>query len=90
MKREFRYLVLKFKDINKYLTREEKETLLALTKKLSKGRDKDGKQQLDCVVVEHDWPEYKPTWAAIAARVDGIPLYKAAIDQDIKYNGYDG
>jgi len=26
---------------------------------------------MKCVVVEHDWPEYEPTWAAIAARVDG-------------------
>lgn len=28
---------------------------------------------IDCVVVERDWPEYEPTWAAIEARVTGQP-----------------
>ncbi|MDD2002491.1 hypothetical protein [Pseudomonas putida] len=28
---------------------------------------------VDCVVVERDWPEYEPTWAAIEARVTGQP-----------------
>lgn len=28
---------------------------------------------VDCVVVERDWPEYEPTWAAIEARVTGKP-----------------
>ncbi len=28
-------------------------------------------QTVDCVVVESDWPEYEPTWAAIQARVVG-------------------
>jgi hypothetical protein len=28
---------------------------------------------VDCLVVEHDWPEYEPTWAAIKARVVGEP-----------------
>lgn len=68
--REFRYLVFKIKDISKYLTIEEKEKFLVITSKISKGRAEDGKMPIDCVVVESDWPEYEPTWAAIEARVN--------------------
>lgn len=32
--------------------------------------------RLDCLVVESDWPEYEPTWAAIEARVTGKPAEK--------------
>lgn len=69
--REFRYLVLKCKDLNKYLTDEERINLLRLTSKVSRGRCNDGKTQLDCVVVESDWPEYEPTWKAIERRMAG-------------------
>ena len=33
---------------------------------------KTGKQ-VDCVVVEADWPEYEPTWDSIRRRVQGEP-----------------
>jgi len=68
--REFRYLVMKFKDVNKYLTDTEKEMLLAITRKIAKGRCDDIKMPLDCVVVESDWPEYEPTWKAIEERLN--------------------
>lgn len=68
-KREDRYLIMKFKDVRKYLTDTEKEILIALTKKITKGRCDDEKDQLDCVVVESDWPEYEPTWRAIEERM---------------------
>lgn len=29
--------------------------------------------QRECLVIESDWPEYEPTWAAIQARVTGQP-----------------
>ncbi len=29
--------------------------------------------QRECLVIESDWPEYEPTWAAIKARVTGQP-----------------
>lgn len=32
--------------------------------------------RLDFLVVESDWPEYEPTWAAIEARVTGKPAEK--------------
>jgi hypothetical protein len=71
-KREFRYLVMKFKDVRKYLTDTEKEILLTLTKKITKGRCDDEKDQLDCVVVESGWPEFEPTWKAIQRRVSVV------------------
>jgi len=67
--REFRYYILKFKDINKYLTIDDKEKLLAIARKIDRGRCDDNKMPLNCVVVEHDWPEYEPTWGAIEARM---------------------
>ena len=50
--------------------------MLYLQKKVNRLRARAGKQQLRCVVVEHDWPEYEPTWAAIERRVDGGPNAK--------------
>ena len=67
-KREYRYLVMKFKDLNKYLSDEDKEILFAIVKKIAKGRANDSKMPIDCVVVEHDWPEYEQTWEAIERR----------------------
>ena len=68
-KREFRYLVLKFKDANEHLSETEKRQLALLAGKVDAGRAEAGKMPLECVVVESDWPEYEPTWAAIEARM---------------------
>jgi len=35
-------------------------------------RERNGKQPLECVVVESDWPEYEPTWEAIKQRMAQI------------------
>jgi hypothetical protein len=72
-KREPRYLVMKFKDIDAYLSPGETETLLALSKKIHCGRHNDGKVPFCSAVVEQDWPEFEPTWAAIEARMAGKP-----------------
>ena len=69
--RENRYLVLKRKDIERSLTPTEQNILLQLTGKIYLDRMEEGRGGLRCVVVESDWPEYKPTWAAIQARVEG-------------------
>lgn len=71
--RELRYLVVKLKDANKYLTPTERDTLERLAAKCSLGRIDDGKRILECVCVESDWPEYGPTWAAIEQRVTRKP-----------------
>lgn len=67
--REYRYLVLKFKDINKYLSAEDKAEILRIAHKVAKGRCDDGKMPIECVVVESDWPEYEPTWEMIEKRM---------------------
>lgn len=41
-----------------------------LAEKIANKRMDEGRERImECVVVEHDWPEYEPTWAAIEARV---------------------
>ena len=70
MEREYRYMVFKLKDIRAALTREERAFLKHLAGKVHDYRLGEGKQTLECVVVESDWPEYGPTWAAIEERMD--------------------
>lgn len=67
-KRENRYLVLKTKDLD-LLTTAEQEILGVLTSTVANLRIQTGKQDLKCLVIESDWPEYEPTWKAIEARV---------------------
>jgi hypothetical protein len=89
MERQFRYLVMKHKDLSKYLTDTERDVLMLLVKKVSAGRADEGKPWLKCVVVESDWPEYDETWEKIAARVDaenGQPdTLRSRLDQIEKY-----
>lgn len=70
MQRESRYVVLKRADIEKYLSPSEQRILEVLRDQIIFGRSEDSRRPLWCVVVEDDWPEYEPTWQAIAARVD--------------------
>ena len=59
-KREERYIVLKLKR----LPNDEAEYL----------RDCHPKSMVECVVVEHDWPEYHLVWAMIEHRMAGKPV----------------
>lgn len=59
-KREDRYIVLKLKRLPK----DEAEYL----------RDCHPKAMVECVVVEHDWPEYHLVWAMIEHRMAGKPV----------------
>lgn len=59
-KRENRYIVLK---LNR-LPKDETEYL----------RDCQAKAMVDCVVVEHDWPEYNLVWAMLEHRIAGKPV----------------
>lgn len=70
MKRETRYVVLKQTDIAR-LTTELQAMLAFVCDKINSDRTSKGKPPLIAAVVEHDWPEYEPTWKAIEARVDG-------------------
>jgi len=67
-KRELRYTVLKNKDIDKYLSVEQKQQLQLIAERIEIGRINDGKDdnhEFECVVVEHDWPMYETTWKLI-------------------------
>jgi hypothetical protein len=73
MKREPRYIVLKLTDmVAAELTDTERDQFNEVCDKVNRTRHSRMKPPLECVVVEKDWPEYEPTWAAIAARVDGV------------------
>jgi len=67
--REERYIVLKLSDVAR-LRPDTIERLNALVDLVRERREAAGKSPLECVVVESDWPEYEPTWAAIKARMD--------------------
>lgn len=70
MERDFdRYVVLKWSDVQKCLTREEQKQLIALGQKFKQHR-RDTNRPWECVVVEHDWPEYERVWKMIEARVN--------------------
>lgn len=68
-KREHRYTVVKNTDALAALTDTEITILHILAAKVGNFREASGKEPLECVVVEHDWPEYEPTWGAIKARI---------------------
>jgi hypothetical protein len=69
-KREIRYVVLKATDLQAVgLTEAELDSLKAVCAKVDKHRRDAGMPDLECVVVEKDWPEYEPTWQAIERRM---------------------
>ena len=87
MERECRYMVLKYRDMLKYLTEDEQVALIELAKKIDAGRKSEGKEgPFECVVVEADWPEYLDTWSKIAARVDGVRFQQARTQQFKDYD----
>lgn len=72
MKREFdRYVVIKNSHAEQALTDDERKELYRLGMKCAKWRQDNNKKPFECVVVEHDWPEYERVWNMIEARVDG-------------------
>jgi len=70
VKREERYFVMKIRDISDALTTTQIGQLGILQGLVDEARSKRGKARLRCVVVEHDWPEYEPTWEAIERRMN--------------------
>lgn len=72
MERDFdRYVVIKNSHAAHALTEEERRELYRLGVKCAEWRKTVGKKPFECVVVEHDWPEYERVWKMIEARVDG-------------------
>ena len=69
-KREDRYLVIKRSDI-KHLSKADQQQLDVISARICIERQARGKDELECVVVESDWPEYEPVFKMIEARVAG-------------------
>lgn len=61
-KREERYIVIK---LNKLA-----DSPYARGKIASRIKQEAGNALVDCVVVEHDWPEYETVWQMIQDRVE--------------------
>ncbi|MCP5233595.1 MAG: hypothetical protein H6948_16210 [Zoogloeaceae bacterium] len=68
-KREPRYVVFKIKDIEKYLTQGEKDSLMCIGDEIACARADDGRPPFNAVVVEQDWPEFEMVWDTIEARM---------------------
>lgn len=91
--REYRYIVIKRSDLQKVPVNYRSalvDPMLSLLSHLPRR---------ECLVIEADWPEFEPTWAAIEARVTGKPVeqhqvepvpvlyYKALSGAECKPNG---
>lgn len=70
MKLEQRYIVLKGKDVEKYLQNNQKDTLVDICAVISMERAAAGRNVMEAIVIEKDWPEYKPTLKLLSERVD--------------------
>lgn len=70
MKIENRYLVLKRSDIEKYINLDTQIHLANIFQAIEYNRHDEGRSPLECIVIESDWPEYKPTLSALETRVD--------------------
>lgn len=81
MKRENRYLVFKHADVLKHLSLADQLELARIACIVDSGRHLAGKEDLACIIIESDWPEYGPTWAALEARVDA----EAPAEVDLKH-----
>lgn len=73
---EHRYMTLKLVDVKKYLTRDQQEQLEDLSNAIADGRKVDGKQQVEGIFIERDWPEYQSASAALYNRISGKDIYK--------------
>lgn len=83
--REERYFVFKISDVVEHLTTAEALHLARLYEIQRVGRKEAGKAELECVVVESDWPEYEPTWQAIEARVTGAQPAPVVKDERVTF-----
>lgn len=70
MKLEQRYLVFKISDLQKFLSYEQREMLDAIDSEISIGRHHNQKQDLECLCIEKDWPEYEIVLSLLSERIN--------------------
>lgn len=72
----FRYIVLRKADIEKYLTREEMYNFAIITRTIAQKRSDDGKEPYpQYVCIRNTWPEYEAAVASIEGRIDESTVY---------------
>lgn len=70
---EMRYMVVKCSDIDAAgITADEARALNQILAKVEAAREKRGAGRMDCVVVECDWPEYKPVIQMLKERCESL------------------
>lgn len=76
MKLENRYIIIKQTDLENVsraglLKDSEIKNIKSLLDSIFNIRLIEGKQPLECLVIESDWPEYEPVRSALIARING-------------------
>ncbi|MCK9987638.1 MAG: hypothetical protein AzoDbin1_04110 [Azoarcus sp.] len=66
---EERYVVLKIADIKKCLAKHERDELGRICQTITAIRSACGEPTRQYLVIEHDWPEYRPALEALRTRV---------------------
>ena len=69
MIREERYLVFKYTDLHDLGTYYQ-NILADIISEVNGKRAARGRAGINCVVIEHDWPEYETVWKLLEERVD--------------------
>lgn len=70
MELEQRYIVLKEKDVKKYLDNNQKDDLVNICAEIIVKREAVNRGRLECIVIEKDWPEYETVLKLLSDRVD--------------------
>ena len=89
MKREDRYLVFKRTDIQRYLNPTAQKTLSEIEKTITGVRRGQRREELQCVVVEKDWPEYEHVWELIRLRVEKATIPPETVQGVVDAPGVD-
>lgn len=89
MKREDRYLVFKRTDIQRYLNPTAQKTLSEIEKTITGVRRGQRREELQCVVVEKDWPEYEHVWELIRLRVEKATIPPETVQSVVDAPGVD-
>jgi hypothetical protein len=68
---EKRYVVIKIKDIEKYVPGYKWKLMQEMIcEDIEKKRALEGKPPVECICIERDWPEYEPVLKMLSDRVD--------------------
>lgn len=77
--REDRYIVIKRSDVEAFWRDDVREQFMAALERLNEHDVRTPQRKY--LVIESDWPEFEPTWAAIERRVTGQPALVDSRDQ---------